>query len=105
MERKKEFLKIKELIKNNYDNGGLFDTRNIAGDTMKTIFKGKYFTLDICEYYGYFEIFGTTKEEFTELKKYYIGLEKDEKLKKFMEIDDIKEQIKFLKKKLKELSD
>lgn len=75
-EREKEFIKIKSLIKENHEDAacGLFNTRNFAGDNMSTIFTGKYFTLDICYYWRYFEVFGTTEKEFRELKKFYKNL-------------------------------
>lgn len=80
MSREKEFEKIKKLIKENYDDAdcGLYDTRNIVGDYMVNIFDGKYFTLDICYNYSYFEVFGTTSEEFEELKKLYRELREKE---------------------------
>ena len=73
MTREKEFELIKELIKKHFEDAdaGLFNTRNIAGDRMATIFTGKYFTLDICYFYSYYEVFGTTEQEFKELKEYY----------------------------------
>lgn len=73
MSRENEFLKVKEIIKEYYDDAccGLYDTRNIAGDYMTNIFRGKYFTLDICYYYEYFEVFGTSYAEFKELEQYY----------------------------------
>lgn len=79
MSREQEFQHIKEIIKDYYSAGdcGLYNTRNLVGDLMITIFNGKYFTLDLCYYYSYFEIFGTTKEEFEELKKFYERLESD----------------------------
>ena len=79
MSREKEFEKVKKLIKENYYDAdcGLFDTRNIVGDYMTNIFKGKYFTLDICYNYSYFEVFGATSEEFAILKTIYNKLEKE----------------------------
>ena len=73
MNREEEFNKVKELIKEYYDVGncGLFNTRNVVGDMMINLFKGKYFILDICFNYSYFEVFGTTDEEFKELEEYY----------------------------------
>lgn len=73
MTRAHEFEKVKELIKDYYSdaNCGIFNSRNIAGDTMSTIFLGEYFTLDICFGWAYFEVFGTTDKEFKELKKIY----------------------------------
>lgn len=73
MNRAEEFNIIKDLIKKyiNKANCGLFDTRNLAGDEMTTIYEGEYFTLDICYGWRYFEVFGTNEEEFEELKSYY----------------------------------
>lgn len=75
-DRAKELEKVKKIIKENIEYGdcGIFSTRNIAGDAMETIFKGKYFVVDICYNYSYFEIFGTTQNEFTYLKKYYYSI-------------------------------
>lgn len=84
MSRKEEFEKIKNIIIEYYDRGdcGLFNTRNFVGDPMETLYKGEYFTLDICYYYSYFEVFGTTKEEFEELDTLYYKLfeEKNEEV-------------------------
>lgn len=73
MNREKEFEKVKKVIKNYYDLArcGIFNTRNIVGDNMTNIYKGKYFEVDICHSYEYFEVFGTTKEEFDYLENYY----------------------------------
>lgn len=78
MSRKDELLKVKEVIKDNYDDAecGLFDTRNIIGDIMSTIFRGSFFQLDICYSCSYFELFGTTKKEFKEMKSFYESLRK-----------------------------
>lgn len=76
MKREKEFNDVKQLIKQLYPlaDSGLFDTRNIAGDPMENVFCGKYFQLDICHYWSYFEVFGMNDKEFNELKKYYKSL-------------------------------
>lgn len=73
MERKKELEKLKKIIKEYYNDGdcGFYNTRNIIGDPMVTIFDGKFFTVDICFNYGYFEVFGTTDIEFNELIEFY----------------------------------
>lgn len=75
-ERREELEKVKNVIKENFEDAkfGIFDTRNIAGDPMETIFEGKYFTIDICYRYCYYEIFGTYREEFKKLEKYYENL-------------------------------
>lgn len=76
MNRIEELEKVKKVIKKNYKdaNCGIFNTRNTVGDGMDSLFKGKYFTIDICYYWAYFEIFGTTNEEFKELEQYYSDL-------------------------------
>jgi hypothetical protein len=73
-ERKIEFELIKKIIETNIKNAscGLYDTRNTVGDTMETLYTGKYYQLDICYDYGYFEIFGiTSSEEYNELQEFY----------------------------------
>lgn len=50
---------------------GIYDTRNIAGDSMTTIFDEDGLQIDICYHWEYFEVFGLNREEFQELKKYY----------------------------------
>nr|DAT77133.1 MAG TPA: Hemagglutinin HA1 chain/Hemagglutinin HA2 chain virus, Viral protein [Caudoviricetes sp.] len=80
--RKIEFEKVKEVIKDNFNNAdcGCFSTRNLVGDSMKTIYNGTYFTVDICYPWRYFEIFGATSDEFKELHDYYesLSIEEDE---------------------------
>lgn len=73
MSREEELKKVKKIIKENIEDYdcGIFDTRNLVGDTMGNIFKGKYFTLDGCYYYSYYELFGTTAEEFEKIEKWY----------------------------------
>ena len=76
MTRKEELEKIKEIIKENYKNAdcGLYSTRNIVGDIMTNLYKGENFQIDICYFWSYYEVFGTTKEEFDELYNYYDSL-------------------------------
>lgn len=77
MSREKEFDKVKKIIKENFSdaNCGLYNTRNWTGDSMNTLFAGKYFQLDICYYWAYYEVFGTTKEEYEELEKIYNSMD------------------------------
>lgn len=81
MTRKQELRKVKKIIKEYYNeaNCGLFDARNIVGDIVINIFKGEYFSIDICFHYSYFEVFGTTTKEFEEIKKFYNGLDGERK--------------------------
>ena len=60
---------IKEYIKE--AECGIYNTRNIAGDSMTTIFDEDGLQIDICYHWEYFEVFGLNREEFQELKKYY----------------------------------
>ena len=73
MTRENELKKVKKIIKENIEDAdcGIFNNRNLVGDAMYTIFKGDYFTLDCCYAYSYYELFGTTDEEFEKIKKYY----------------------------------
>lgn len=68
--------KAKVLIKENYSvaNCGIFDSRNLIGDVMSTIYEGEGLTIDICYDYAYFEVFGLSDADFEELKMYYYSL-------------------------------
>lgn len=74
MNREEEFERVKELIKDNYEDGccGLYNCKNLVGDYMHTLFDGKYFRLDVCYEHSYFEVFGTNDDEFQELEKFYM---------------------------------
>ena len=76
MQRKKEFEKVKEVIKENFCFGecGIYNSRNLVGDYMTNIFDGEYFTVDLCYRYSYFEVFGTNANEFNKLLKFYGNL-------------------------------
>lgn len=71
--------KAKEIVKKYYKDAdcGIFDSRNILGDSMITIYKDKSLTINICYNYAYFEVFGLTNKEFKELEKYYDSLKKE----------------------------
>ena len=75
-DREKEFQKIKMLIKQNIKDAecGIFSCRNLAGDMMTSLFDGQFFSLDICYYLNYFELFGTNDAEWQEIEKYYSSL-------------------------------
>lgn len=64
---------IKKVIKKYYNNAccGIYDCRNIVGDSMVTIYDDGKVQIDICYFWSYFEVFGLTDEEFQELAKYY----------------------------------
>lgn len=44
-----------------------FDTRNVVGDPMETIYEADGITIDYCEGYDYLEIFGLSDEEYRSL--------------------------------------
>lgn len=66
----------KHIIREHYKHAsyGLFDTRNIVGDPMTPLFDNGRLKIDICYAYGYYEVFGLTDADFTELENYYLGL-------------------------------
>ena len=67
----------KKIIKEHYEEAdcGLYDSRNILGDPMVTIYEDNNFTIDICYHYAYFEVFGLSNKEFKELSTFYNNLE------------------------------
>lgn len=73
---RKEFKKLKELIKKNYKDAdcGLYNTRNTTGDTMHLLYKNGDIRLEICYYWEYFEVFGLSEEEFKLLENFYESL-------------------------------
>lgn len=68
MEEKRTETKLDNLIaflKRNFPKGiPMFDTRNIVGDPMITIYDRDGICVDECRFCGYIEIFGLTDEEF-----------------------------------------
>lgn len=63
---------IKELYK--YGDCGIYNSRNIVGDQMDTVYHDGKLQIDICYHYSYFEVFGLSGAEFRELELYYNGL-------------------------------
>ena len=57
--------KLIEFLKDRFPDGvQAFDTRNIVGDRMVTIYYDGEIVVDYCPYYEYIEILGLTKEQF-----------------------------------------
>lgn len=79
MDRNIEFQKVKDTMREHIDDAryGRYFTRNVVGDSIQTVYIGKIFTVDICRYYGYFEVFGCTRREEEELIGYYSVLRKE----------------------------
>ena len=63
----------KRIISDNIEKAkfGLFDTRNILGDPMTTLYSKDGLTIDICFKHEYFEVFGLSEYEFSELFAFY----------------------------------
>lgn len=53
---------------------GIFNSQNILGDAMTTIYEGEGLTIKICYHYAYFEVFGLSDADFRALEKYYNSL-------------------------------
>ena len=68
--------KVKEVIKNNIEDAlyGIFDCRNTVGDQMETIYDEMGGRIDICRNWEYFEVFGLTNKEFSEIESFYKDL-------------------------------
>lgn len=60
--------KLRDFIVNSgYKGMQTFNTRNIVGDSMTTIYDSDGITVDFCYHYGYLEIFGLTDEQYKSL--------------------------------------
>lgn len=68
--------KAKEIIAAHISDAecGLFNTRNGVGDHMTNIYDSNGLCIDICYRWCYFEVFGLSDVEFSELYKYYESL-------------------------------
>ena len=69
----RDLSKIKAVIKKHISSArcGIFDCRNLVGDSMHNIYDDGDVQIDICYGWEYFEVFGLTNEEFNEVEKYY----------------------------------
>lgn len=59
--------KLKKFLQEEYPDIQAFNTRNIAGDSLYTVYEEDGITVDYCPYYEYIEIFGLTSKEFESL--------------------------------------
>lgn len=59
--------KLKKFLQEEYPNIQAFNTRNIAGDSLYTVYEEDGITVEYCYYYEYIEIFGLTDKEFEDL--------------------------------------
>ncbi len=66
----------KQIIKEHYNEAccGIYNSRNILDDPMNCIYDDGELSIDICYYWSYFEVFGLSNNDFTELQKFYDSL-------------------------------
>lgn len=55
------------ILKYDLDGMQTFNTRNIVGDPMETVYADDEIIIDHCWRWGYLEIFGLTNEEYESL--------------------------------------
>ena len=69
----------KNIIKENFVYGdcGIFNSRNLIGETTINLYDEDGLIIDICYDWGYFEVFGLSDSEFEELDEYYNSLKKN----------------------------
>lgn len=65
--------RAKKIISDNYQDAecGIFDCPNFAGDPMETIYDEDGLQVYICYQWAYFEVFGLTEAQFSDLKMFY----------------------------------
>lgn len=66
-ERDLQIEKLKRFLQENYPNIQAFNTRNICGDYMVTVYNEDGIAVDYAPEYEYIEIFGLTEKEFNDL--------------------------------------
>lgn len=83
-----QLLEVLNFLRNNPQfSKELFDSRNIVGDPMETVYENNGVTIDYCSQYDYSEIFGLTTAEFN-----IINME-NEKYMLMKELYSVKEKI------------
>jgi len=58
---------VTEFLHKNYPYTQAFNTRNIAGDDMETVYDKNGITVDYCANWNYIEVFGLTTDEFRDV--------------------------------------
>ena len=61
---RKEFKNLILFLKEEYPDIQAFNTRNLVGDEMTTVYEKNGIIVDFCEHWGYIEIFGLPDTEF-----------------------------------------
>ena len=59
--------KLKRFLQENYPNVQSFNSRNLVGDYMKTVYNEDGIVVDYCEDWDYIEIFGLSQDEIDSL--------------------------------------
>lgn len=65
MDRIEELRKF--IIERDFEGTQTFNSRNLVGDRMVTIYEDDGIKVDYCPYYVYLEIFGLSNEEYHSL--------------------------------------
>ena len=65
----------KKLIAEHYADAGIFNTENLVGDSMVTLYDSDGLVVNLCYEWAYFEVFGLTNDEFAKLREYYKSLQ------------------------------
>ena len=70
----------KQIIKEHYHAAecGIFDCRGWSADPMDTLYDDGELKIDICYDWEYFEVFGLSNSDFTELARFYHALGENE---------------------------
>ncbi len=76
--------KVKEVIKNNIEDAlcGIYNNRIHTGAKTEIIYDEAGVRIEMCRYYGFFEVFGLTDKEFTDIKAFYRGSAMEELAKR-----------------------
>ena len=59
--------KLKQYLTENFPDTQMFNSRNLVGDVVTTVYCEDGVTVDYCEAWDYLEIFGLTDEEYNQL--------------------------------------
>lgn len=69
MDKSKVIQHVVNFLMVEFPNGiQMFNSRNIVGDEMETIFQSRDVSIDYCNDYDYIEIFGLSEPEFQMVK-------------------------------------
>jgi len=63
----KRFEDLKKFLKEKYQGMQAFNSRNLVGDDMTTVYEKDGITVDECHFWGYIEILGISDDEFHSL--------------------------------------